>query len=250
MLLIENYNTAMQKYGKKLTDTLIEAGVPPKFLLSACRFVEEHNLPIQEISDLFKDWLKYVVKYNNIDVNKISFEVFKNTIAQEKCKNFLNHRIYDDNNTFLFEIDSLKDARETPFSCCIKSRHKYIELIKKHKLFLILIKNAPSPLTYVIADVNNGEVDYWDMSNNKMSANHQYDSKHRHSFYEQMLPIQVKHYLYNIAAAQGEEIEKKQGGLNCNKIKNKIRLTEGQLHKIIKESVKILLRDGNLHGVY
>ena len=35
-----------------------------------------------------------------------------------------------------------------------------------------------------------------------------------------------------------------------NKGRKRIKLTEGQLHKIIKESVKILLRDGNLHGVY
>lgn len=38
--------------------------------------------------------------------------------------------------------------------------------------------------------------------------------------------------------------------IKVNNTKNKIRLTEGELHKLIKESVKILLREGNLQGVY
>lgn len=43
MVLKENYNSASQKYGKEMTDEFLKLGLPPNFLLSACRFKSENN---------------------------------------------------------------------------------------------------------------------------------------------------------------------------------------------------------------
>lgn len=37
MKIFENYNSAKQKYGVDLVDSLTKLGLPPLYLLSACR---------------------------------------------------------------------------------------------------------------------------------------------------------------------------------------------------------------------
>lgn len=86
MKLYENYNNARQKYGTELVETLTQSGLPPQFLLSACRFITENGVPQQRIVNLFKEWMRYVAKFNNTDVNKLSYEQFFNLISQEKSK--------------------------------------------------------------------------------------------------------------------------------------------------------------------
>ena len=44
MNLLENYNTASQKYSIELVKQLTELGLPPQYLLSACRFVKENSI--------------------------------------------------------------------------------------------------------------------------------------------------------------------------------------------------------------
>ena len=46
MNLLENYNTASQKYGIELVKQLSELGLPPQYLLYACRFVKDNNIPL------------------------------------------------------------------------------------------------------------------------------------------------------------------------------------------------------------
>ena len=41
MKIFENYNSAKQKYGENLVRELTDKGVPPQYLLAACRFVQE-----------------------------------------------------------------------------------------------------------------------------------------------------------------------------------------------------------------
>lgn len=93
MKLFENYNSARQKYGAELVESLTQDGLPPQFLLSACRFISKNGIPQQYIVSLFKDWMKYVVKFNNTDVNKLSYEQFYNIISQEKRKRVVSTRL-------------------------------------------------------------------------------------------------------------------------------------------------------------
>lgn len=44
MKLFENYNSAKQKYGVDLVDSLTKLGLPPQYLLSACRFITDNGV--------------------------------------------------------------------------------------------------------------------------------------------------------------------------------------------------------------
>lgn len=82
MILGENYNSACQEYGKEMTDEFLKLGLPPKFLLSACRFKSENNINSSKLVGLFRKWMTYVLKYEKIDVNTESFDSFLERIKQ------------------------------------------------------------------------------------------------------------------------------------------------------------------------
>ena len=74
MKIFENYNTVRQKYGVGLVDSLTKLGLPPKYLLSACRFIKDNGVTQERIICLFKEWNKYVEKNNDTDVNKLTYD--------------------------------------------------------------------------------------------------------------------------------------------------------------------------------
>ena len=41
MKLLENYNSARQKYGERIVKELSDIGIPPQYLLSDCRFFQK-----------------------------------------------------------------------------------------------------------------------------------------------------------------------------------------------------------------
>lgn len=94
MKIFENYNSAKQKYGVDLVDSLTKLGLPPLYLLSACRFIKDNGVTHERIICLFKEWKKYVVKYNDTDVNKLTYEEFFNLIFQEKSKHCVHNIIF------------------------------------------------------------------------------------------------------------------------------------------------------------
>ena len=94
MKIFENYNSANQKYGVDLVDSLTKSGLPPQYLLSACRFIKANGVTQERIICLFKEWKKYGVKYNDTDVNKLTYEEFFNLISQEKSKHCVPNIIF------------------------------------------------------------------------------------------------------------------------------------------------------------
>ncbi len=71
MKLFENHNTAIQKYGEKIVNELTQLGLPPQYLLAACRFNTEDNVPPKTIVIQIREWMTYIAKYENIDINNI-----------------------------------------------------------------------------------------------------------------------------------------------------------------------------------
>ena len=239
MKILENYENAKQKYGLEIVKLLSDYGLPPKYLQSACRYHKEEGVPIDRLILLFKEWMKYVVKYNQVDVNTLSYDVFLQTLAKGKSEHLLPNVLYKDENCTLFSIDNIKDARNLPNHYCIKAVDKYNILKEKGYLFLLIyLPQQQFPFTYVVASIHDGNVEYWDSQNYKMYNNEADDF--RQEQYESLLPNEVKTIIQNMT-------ENKEN-LNCNrnmKRTNKIRLTESQLHRVIKESVKRVLREMN-----
>lgn len=243
MVLKENYNSASQKYGKEMTDELLKLGLPPNFLLSACRFKSENNVNSIKIVELFRKWMTYVLKYEKIDVNKESFDSFFEKIEQGEIQHIVPKILWYNSECSIGSIDSLKVARSIPVEnvWCIKARDKFQRFTSLgHKMFIIYSPYKKEPFTYIIAQVHDGEVDYWDMRNYKYS-----DCFHNveHNNLENTLPREIVRILYDEAANQTENKE----DLNCNKIlktnKKVVRLTESKLRNIITEAVKTVLKE-------
>lgn len=57
MKLLENYNSARQKYGERIVKELSDVGIPPQYLLSACRFFQK-GIDIKDIKSFFRQWME------------------------------------------------------------------------------------------------------------------------------------------------------------------------------------------------
>lgn len=62
----------------------------------------------ERIICLFKEWKKYVVKYNDTDVNKLTYEEFFNLIFQEKSKHCVPNIIFNQSIYKLLYINNLQ----------------------------------------------------------------------------------------------------------------------------------------------
>ena len=141
MKLFENYNTARQKYGDKIVSAMSSEGIPHQYLLSACRFYQDNQIPIERLQQLFRQWMTYVVKNNqNIDVNKLSFEQFYQTIQKFKANYGIPNKVYGDEQVSIGKINSAKDVGKFPIknNWCIKQPGMFQKYINNGYSFYII----------------------------------------------------------------------------------------------------------------
>jgi len=212
MKLFENYNTAVQKYGEKIVRELLDNGLPPKYLLSACRFVKEgHNS--NEIVFYFRQWMTYVANNNkNIDVNKLSFDEFYQTIHKYKLDYIVPNKIYSDETASFGKLNNAKDVQRIPVQnqWCIKSQRKFDDYTKQGYLFFVIyLPNEPLPFTFVIAAVFEGNVEFYDSYDYEQFEDLRFGNNgdDDHNNYQKKLPDPITTYLYDIAAKQGEALD-------------------------------------------
>ena len=133
MQIKESYQSSVAKYGKNLTDEMKEKRINPRYFLSVGRFHNEVGTPIETLSLLFKQWNTYVIKNNKyIDVSKLSFDEFRNTLNKYKMEFGIPNKVYDDGKVSIGRINSHKDVCKFPVknTWCIKQPNmfkKYIE---------------------------------------------------------------------------------------------------------------------------
>lgn len=210
MKIFENYNTARQKYGVGLVDSLTKLGLPPKYLLSACRFIKDNGVTQEQIICLFKEWKKYVEKYNDTDVNKLTYEEFFNLISQEKSKHCVPNVIFINGIASLGKLNNAKDVQSIPIrnEWCIKSQKWFDKYTSKgYEFFVIYLKEEPFPFTFVIAAVTDGDVEYYDSNDYEQFENFgnpKETNNSDHDVYQRKLPQEIISYLYNIAIKQTE----------------------------------------------
>lgn len=210
MKIFENYNIARQKYGVGLVDSLTKLGLPPKYLLSACRFIRDYGVTQERIVCLFKEWKKYVEKYNDTDVNKLTYEEFFNLISQEKSKHCIPNIIFSNGIVSLGKLKNAKDVQSIPIrnEWCIKSQKWFDKYTSKgYEFFVIYLKEEPLPFTFVIASVIDGDVEYYDSNDYEQFenlGNPKETNNSDHDAYQMKLPKEIISYLYNIAISQTE----------------------------------------------
>ena len=210
MKIFENYNTARQKYGVGLVDYLTKLGLPPKYLLSACKFIRDYGVTQERIVCLFKEWNKYVEKYNDTDVNKLTYEEFFNLISQEKSKHCVPNVIFINGIVSLGKLNNAKDVQSIPIrnEWCIKYQKWFDKYTSKgYEFFVIYLKEEPLPFTFVIAAVTDGDVEYYDSNDYEQFENFgnpKETNNSDHDFYQRKLPQEIISYLYDVAISQME----------------------------------------------
>lgn len=210
MKIFENYNTVRQKYGVGLVDSLTKLGLPPKYLLSACRFIKDNGVTQERIICLFKEWNKYVEKYNDTDVNKLTYEEFFNLISQEKSKHCVPNIIFSNGIVSLGKLNNAKDVQSIPIrnEWCIKSKKRFDKYTSKgYEFFVIYLKEEPLPFTFVIAAVTDGDVEFYDSNDYEQFENFgnpKETNNSDHDAYQMKLPQEIISYLYDIAISQTE----------------------------------------------
>ena len=210
MKIFENYNIARQKYGVGLVDSLTKLGLPPKYLLSACRFIKDNGVTQERIICLFKEWKKYVEKYNDKDVNKLTYEEFFNLISQEKSKHCIPNIIFSNRIASFGKLNNAKDVQSIPIrnEWRIKSKKWFDKYTSKgYEFFVIYLKEEPLPFTFVIAAVTDGDVEYYDSNDYEQFENLVITKETNNSdndTYQMKLPKEIISYLYNIAIKQTE----------------------------------------------
>ena len=210
MKIFENYNIARQKYGVGLVDSLTKLGLPPKYLLSACRFIKDYGVTQERIVCLFKEWKKYVEKYNDTDVNKLTYEEFFTLISKEKSKHCVPNIIFINRIASFGKLNNAKDVQSIPIrnEWCIKSQKWFDKYTSKgYEFFVIYLKEEPLPFTFVIAAVTDGDVEYYDSNDYEQFENlviPKETNNSDHDVYQRKLPQEIISYLYDVAISQTE----------------------------------------------
>ena len=174
MKLFENYNNAMQKYGEILVRELTDKGVPPQYLLAACRFVSE-GFSVDNVRKYIRQWMTYVKPNDSErrDINKLSFESFYEAIQKFKREYGIPNKIYDDGIVSIGKINSAKDMAKFPVEnhWCISQPGRFNQYKRDGYAFYLIDNGEGSDyVRYVMLMIgSNGVKDYWDLENYRMT---------------------------------------------------------------------------------
>ncbi len=174
MKIFENYNNASQKYGSNIVKELSNLGLPPKYLQAACKWKKENNIPPDFLVDKFRDWMTYVVRYQNIDVNQISFGDFLSLIAKGQRTHPFRNVIISTDNGSLGELTSAADVQKIPVKhhWCISSKQWFDRYIQQgYKFYVVYLPKEPLPYTYIAVGIMGGNLQYYDVNDNQQYEN-------------------------------------------------------------------------------
>lgn len=148
--------------------------------------------------------------------------------------------IFNNGNVSIGEFKTIEDAMNFPIQeiwCINRTQgNKFNSYISKGCRLLIICdwgKSIQDPQKFVVALISkSGKITYWDINDLPINTRR----------YENSIGNDVLIAVYAVA----DELYRNNNQLNCNLNMNKklIRLTESDLHQIVKESVNKVLREG------
>lgn len=270
MKINEGYNLAVKKYGKQIADQMYRAGIPKSFIDTACRFYTKDGVPIETLQDDFKKWNRYVLNNppftaqgnNNLNVFK-SYLDFKRELQRAMKPFICPNPIYDDGNLSIGELKTQRDARWFPIQnlalpddnndyCVSKKEGGYQQFQKYrqlgYKMLIIYDKSKPAndefKRAFVIA--RDGHLDFW----NNYDAPCGTTKKNNDPIwrYIDTLPHGAQIALSKFAEGTLSGGEITESKTNKNMKKNVVKINENTLRKIVAESVKKVLNEGEYMG--
>lgn len=238
MNILENYNTAKQKYGEKLVKSLSDMGIPSQYLLSACRFATEGINP-NDIKLYFRQWVTYVKRNDRsqYDVNKMTFDNFYQTIQTFKSRYGVPDKIYDDGTVSIGKITSPKDISKFPVknNWCIKQPKQFSKYVRQGYAFYLIDNGDESDyIRYVVLMVGkDGRKYYYDLDNSEMNQN-------SISEFQSHLTPNAINFIQNL----NNNLQQTNENRKMSK-KQTIRLNEAQLKRIVAKAVKRVLNEND-----
>ena len=197
------------------------------------------------VLDTYRDWKRYVVPYYKENgqqlpnMEKLNYQQTIKIINECKRHWAKLNPIYNQNGIYIGEFKSFRDANMLPINtnwCITKTKNRYNEFNNENSKCLYIINNKnQDPLRRVIAVVYRDRIEYWDSTNNRMDDN---------TAYEYTLPKEVVGIIHSRLQRTNENNDIKTENYMRNN-KRTIRLTESDLHRVIRESVKRILKEGN-----
>ena len=252
MTLNENYNTAVQRYGKILVQQILNLHFPSsdKYIDYICYYVYIEKRNVYEVCRMFRAYdILHSRNELTIDFRNKSFVDVQNMIQQETLSmNPLPNQLFLSKDKMV-EIGLLKTFQDAQslnglvnnIWCICNKEDTWNQFVHERYTFYVIRNfnySKSSKLRYVIAQVYpNERISLFDSTNNEMNNNEEYMSTLEGG----------ERYL--VSNMPNKNFENKQYKYNTNMNKQRIKLTESSLHRIIKESVKRVLRemegDGN-----
>ena len=253
MNLFEGYKKAVEIYnknsgtndGRKFVTWYNRLGVSKEYLVWFTTCIVCYGIPLYIVLNTYRDWKRYVVSfYKNKgqptpNIENLNYQqVIKIT---NECKRHWAkpNPLYDKDGIYVGALSTFQMANMLPINtswCITKTPKRYEEFNNdKQKCLYIINSNNTDPFRRVIAVCGVNNVEYWDSANHRME-------EEKVVTYENTLPLEVKNIIHNYACQMNNNQELNNESKNMNK-KQIIRLTESKLHRIIKESVRRVLRE-------
>lgn len=253
MKIFEGYKKAVEIYnnytntqdGRDYVTKLNAMGVSKEYMEWVTSNVIVFQIPLYLILNAYKDWKRYVVKFyknNNSQVpniNRLKYNQVIKIINECKRKFAKPNPIYDKNGVYVGVLSTYEMANMLPINttwCITKTPKRYEQFNNESQKCLYITNSKNSdPYRRVIAVCSGDNIEYWDSTNHRME-------EEEIEYFEKSIPIEVENIIHKFAYQMGDNNKQE---LNCNTNMNKklIRLTESDLHRIVKESVNRVLNE-------
>ena len=244
---IYNKNSGTEDGRKTVTWYNNKLGVSKEYLVWFTTCVICYGIPLYAVLHTYRDWKRYVVSYYKKtsqpipNIESLNYQQTMKIINECKRHWAKPNPIYNQNGVYVGEFKSFCDANMLPINtnwCITKTKSRYNEFNNENSKCLYIINNSnQDPWRRVIAVVYTDRVEYWDSTNIRIDDN---------APYEKTLPIEAVNIIHS--RYKNNTNENKQHKTRYN-MKKTIRLSESDLHRMIKESVKRVLREGEYDSI-
>lgn len=254
MLLTEMsaYSNAVQQYGKDAADFWSQYDFSPtkRYVKKMCDLFYKDKIPQNEITKIFRGYQENAEWFDEIavDFNKLTWEQLKELVLKQIGEydnvSQLPNQFYisDDGLITIGYFNTFEEAMNfEPQNgwCTSVNQGRFEEHHDINHEMLYIIRNNKlskgSNCRFVVAQVNlDGSIVYWDQKNNNLNDGGGH--------------ISASEYETSLGDAKNKlQPMKSNNQLNCNLNMNKklIRLTESDLHRIVNESVKRIVKESH-----
>ena len=238
------YSNSVQKYGEEKTNAIknVDKSLSEDYLYKMCQFVYDENVDVRDVVSLFRRVRAMFSQLNLGNLNNMTYE--------ELCKEVGGVTAYDTTplpNVIYQSVDGMitigllnnkNEAENLPISnsWCISRKndpHDSFNELGKNSVFYIirnLYFSVSSQIRFVICQVfyNDAHI-FWTQDNERLEYEEEY--------------VESLGQAANLLKYNNNNI-KTENYMRNNK--RTIRLTESDLHKIVKESVQTILKESNI----